>query len=82
MAKKSYYTVYKGDNVIVHGTKKECAAALNVDPNTIYFMSTPVYIKRREKSDPNNYLISIKVGSIENDREVKKWNTQIKNTNH
>lgn len=56
---KNWYAVYKGDTFLCQGTKEECARYLDVKPNTIYFMSTPTYKRRRKNSI--NYLIVIKV---------------------
>lgn len=44
--KRNFYTVYKGDNIIANGTLGECAAQLQVKPNTILFYGTPTYKKR------------------------------------
>lgn len=50
-----WYTIYKGDDYICQGTRDECAKYLDVKPDTISFMTTPIYKKRREGGD--NYLI-------------------------
>ena len=60
---KNWYAVYKGDAFLCQGTKEECARYLNVKPETIAFMGTPTYKKRRENSD--NHLIVIKVDEID-----------------
>lgn len=65
MRKKVWYAIYKGDNFICQGTKQECAEFLNVDPRTIYFLSTPANLKRRINSKNGNYLIAIKVPNEE-----------------
>jgi hypothetical protein len=51
--------IYKGDEFIYLGNKDECAKFLNVEPNTIYFISSATYMKRIKGS--NNRLIAIKV---------------------
>ena len=60
-----WYTIYKGDNFICQGTKEECAKYLNVKPDTISFMTTPTYRKRRNESD--NSLIVLVVDDEEED---------------
>ncbi|CEG02212.1 hypothetical protein BN1002_04542 [Bacillus sp. B-jedd] len=48
------YAVYKGDDLLVMGTARECAAELNVRPETIRWHSTPTGRKRsasRKKQD-------------------------------
>lgn len=50
-----WYTIYKGDDFICQGTRDECARYLEVKADTISFMTTPVYKKRREGGD--NHLI-------------------------
>lgn len=44
------YSIYKGDEFLFVGTAYECADYLGVKVETIYFMSTPTYRKRREGS--------------------------------
>ena len=61
MRKKVWYAIYKGDKFICQGTKEECAKFLNVEPRTIYFLSTPANLKRRINSKKGDYLIAIKV---------------------
>ena len=61
MRKKVWYAIYKGDNFICQGTKEKCAKFLNVEPRTIYFLSTPANLKRRADSKTGNYLIALKV---------------------
>jgi hypothetical protein len=65
---KNWYAVYKGDTFLCQGTKEECARYLNVKPDTIYFMTTPTYKKRRENGD--NHLIVIKVEEINDDEYI------------
>lgn len=45
-AKEKYYAIYKADELIVLGTLDECAAFLNVKPETIRFMTSPTHMKR------------------------------------
>lgn len=43
---KNEYAVYKGDDLLVKGTIKECANYMNVKESTIYWYSNPVARKR------------------------------------
>ena len=49
MSKENIYAVYKGDEFIDLGTKKELAKKLNIKPRSIGFMTTPSYKKRIKK---------------------------------
>lgn len=44
--KPNIYALYKGDNFIVEGTKKEIAEYTGLKVNTLSFYSTPAYLKR------------------------------------
>ncbi len=46
------YAVYKNDEMIAIGTADECAAELNVQPEYIIWMATPIG-KRRYESRKN-----------------------------
>lgn len=54
------YALYYGDNLIEIGTAEELAQLTNVKTNTIYFMTTPAYKKRRMKSK-RDFKIVVKV---------------------
>lgn len=43
------YAMYKGDDLIIIGTKEECAEELGVKPDTISFYCAPSYHKRVER---------------------------------
>lgn len=58
MFENLYYAIYKGDNFLFMGTKKECSDYLNVKENTISFYNTPTYQK---KNKSGNRIIVIKV---------------------
>ena len=58
-----WYTIYRGDEYICQGTRNECAAYLNIKPDTISFMTTPAYLKRRMNGE--NHLIVL----VDNDDE-------------
>jgi hypothetical protein len=64
MKKENIYAIYKGDEFIFMGTKKECAEHLGVKPEAIKFYSTPTY-RKRSKSLDNNRTVVIKVEDIE-----------------
>lgn len=55
MSNINYYALYKGDNIITIGTKKELADYLNVSIRTIEFYSRPTYRKRNKKG--NCYIV-------------------------
>lgn len=49
------YAVYKGDNLLAMGTAEECAEALNVKAETIYYYTTDAYKRKLEKrKNPHN----------------------------
>jgi hypothetical protein len=61
------YAVYKGDSLICIGSLKECAAHMDVLPETIRFYTTPTYEKRiAKRKNPRNYITVIK---LEDDEE-------------
>lgn len=56
------YTVYKGENIIATGTRKECAEILNTNPETITFYATPTHMKRIEKrKKPENAIVAVRI---------------------
>lgn len=62
--KQKEYVVYKGESLICIGTAKECAAEMNVRPETIKFYTTPTYQKRlarRKKVSAAGYLTVTKL---------------------
>lgn len=64
----SCYAVYKGDTMICFGTPEECAKFMGVKYETIRFMTTPTYKKRRKKGE--NFMEVIKIDEIDNDKYV------------
>lgn len=44
------YAVYKGDELLVIGTRKECADRLGVKLQTISYYCSPAYRKKLEKA--------------------------------
>jgi hypothetical protein len=58
-----YYALYKGDELLTVGTKKELAKYLNVSENTIRFYASPTYQRRNKKG--NGYLVV----KVEDDEE-------------
>jgi hypothetical protein len=61
MAKLGYYAVYKGETMICTGTKKECAAHMNVLPDTIRYYASPAYSRRVKKRKSNNSIIVVRL---------------------
>lgn len=59
------YSIYKGDEFLFVGTGLECAAFLGIGVDTIYFMSTPTYHKRRENS--TNALMTFRIDDQKED---------------
>lgn len=64
MRKTKEYAIYKGDELLVIGTKEECADALNVKPSTITFYLSRAYQQRGKGSTKR--LVAIK---LEGDEE-------------
>ena len=63
---KVEYAVYKGEELIVMGTAKECATRLKVEPRTIQFYNSPVYKKRVEaRKNPKNFIIAVRLDEDE-----------------
>ena len=58
MARKQekIYGIYRGDEFITVGTLKECAEHLGCKENTVRFMLTPSYKKRRKEEDGNGLV--------------------------
>jgi len=56
------YAIYKGDEFLFMGTRKECASYLNVNLRTITFYTSPTYKKRCK-----NYGDTIVVIIVEED---------------
>ena len=48
MSKEKVYALYKGDELLEIGTKKELAELLNVKVKTISFYGTPAYTKKNK----------------------------------
>lgn len=56
------YAVYKGDDLIVLGTAKECADFMNVSKKYIVWLATPQAKKViNERKNPENATIAIKL---------------------
>lgn len=56
------YAIYKGDDLLVLGTKQECADALGVKPDTISFYCTPTYHRRvAKRGNADNSLIGERI---------------------
>lgn len=56
------YAIYKGENLLAIGTRKELAAKLKVKEETILFYGTLSHIKRSEKrSGSGNFKVLVKL---------------------
>ncbi|MDQ0158833.1 hypothetical protein [Alkalibacillus salilacus] len=55
MAKE--YTVYKGEDIIVSGTAKECAQVLNIKPESVRWLATQANLRRIEKRQYSNHAM-------------------------
>ena len=62
--KKRIYSLYKGEEWIKDGTRKELAEYLGVKERTITFYGTPTYAKRGKKENSKRKAI-IYVGKEE-----------------
>lgn len=62
----SEYAVYKGEKLIVMGTKEECAEEMGVQPEYIYWLTMPT-AKRRlaSRKNPAKCTVAIKLESVE-----------------
>lgn len=59
MRKCKEYALYKGDELLAIGTKKELADKFNVKEATITYYMTPAHLKRNSKSHIGNYKVVI-----------------------
>ena len=57
--KHKQYALYKGEECLAIGTKKELAKQFNVKERTIEFYQTPAHLKRMEKSTKGNYKMVV-----------------------
>ncbi|WP_026572484.1 hypothetical protein [Bacillus sp. UNC438CL73TsuS30] len=54
------YAVYKGDELLVIGTARECAEALGVQRETIiYYMSAAYQRRLSKRKDTKNALVTV-----------------------
>ncbi len=60
--KRKIYIVYKGDEVVTHGTKYEIAKVLGIQPQTVLFYTFPVH-KARNRG--GNHLEAYYIGEEE-----------------
>lgn len=60
------YVVYKGDDIICHGTAEECSEKLGLSVKTVQRLATTAYMnmlsKRKESDNP---LIAVKIPADE-----------------
>lgn len=59
MKKNKEYALYKGEELLAIGTKKELADKFNVKEKTITYYMTPAHLKRNSKSHIGNYKVVI-----------------------
>lgn len=56
------YVVYKGDDIVCHGTAEECVVRLELSVKTVQRLATTAYMnmlnKRKESDNP---LIAVKI---------------------
>lgn len=63
MSKKKIYALYRGDEFLEMGTAEFLAKFLGVQLRTIYFLASPVNLRRIEKrGESKNALICVRVG--------------------
>lgn len=56
------YAIYRGDELLIIGTKSQCAESLKVKPETISYYCTPTYHRRLERrKNIDNSLIGVKI---------------------
>ena len=55
--KHRVYAIYKGDEFIMVGTAKECAARLKVQEDTIRWMTYPISKKRNKGNRMDAFVI-------------------------
>jgi DNA-binding NarL/FixJ family response regulator len=65
--KRKIYIVYRGDEVVTHGTKYEIAQKLNIKPQTVLFYTSNVH---RSRNNGNNHLEAYFVGVEEYEYRV------------
>lgn len=66
------YVVYKGDDIICHGTAEECAEKMDVTVRTVQRLSTPAYMNMLNKrKDNEGSLIAVKIPVDE--LEMSEW---------
>ena len=54
------YAVYQGEKLLATGSAKECAEAIGVKVETIYFYCKPAYMRRvASRKKPRNYRMVV-----------------------
>ena len=66
MPKPYVYAIYKGDEFIDLGTKKELSIRMKVKPEYIGYLSTPANKRKIEKRkiEHSKQLIAIRIGKV------------------
>lgn len=57
MNKEKTYALYKGDELLGVGTKKELAELLNIKIETLSFYATPAYKKRTNQAKSRRLVL-------------------------
>lgn len=56
------YAVYKGEDLVVMGTKRQCARKLGVQEATIYYYTSAAYERKRlKRKSPDNAIVAFVV---------------------
>lgn len=67
---KYEYVIYKGEEVVCHGTRKECADMLGVKEDSITYLSCKQNRDYIYKNPNNNRLLAEKVSVAEIEKEL------------
>ena len=59
------FAVYKGEEILTMGTKKEICEELGIKGATFDFCRSKTYLKRMEKSKKNNYRTIVRIDNEE-----------------
>ncbi|KRG09873.1 MULTISPECIES: hypothetical protein [Staphylococcus] len=67
---KFEYVIYKGDEVVCHGTRKECADMLGVKEDTITYLSCKQSRDHALKYPDSHRMVAEKVSIAEIEKEL------------
>lgn len=54
-----HYCVYRGDEILCHGTKSEVTSALDITESTLDWLTTPTALHRANRANGNR-MIAVK----------------------